>query len=27
MKALEARQRIPAHLNIVESMEEYLKGI
>jgi two-component system cell cycle sensor histidine kinase/response regulator CckA len=27
MKAWEARQRIPAHLNLVESEEEYLKGI
>jgi len=26
MKAWEARQRIPAHLNIVESEEEHLKG-
>jgi len=26
-KAWEARHRIPAHLNIVESEEEYLKGI
>ena len=25
MKAWEARQRIPAHLNIIESEEEYLK--
>jgi CheY-like chemotaxis protein len=27
MQAREARQRIPAHLNTVESEEEYLKGI
>ena len=27
MKAWEARQRIPAYLNLVESEEEYLKGI
>ena len=27
MKAWKARQRIPAHLNLVESEEEYLKGI
>jgi CheY-like chemotaxis protein len=27
MKAWEARQKIPAHLNLVESEEEYLKGI